>query len=324
MNTFSYDSFAGALRPLRRAPRWLVLLSLVALLLGQTTLAMARSFPIQDGRQPISITQGPDRNFWFTLQDSSKVGQITPQGVITLFTTPTFSFPFDITPGPDGNIWFSEGSTGQIAFITPAGQITEIQFSFFDTSSGITTGPDDNIWFCDLTGNNIWRYDLTTQRLTKFLVPTPNSSPEDITTGADGNLWFTERFGGKIGRISPSGAITEMASGLDNPRQIVAGPDGNLWFTLAFALQIGKITPAGVVTLYPIPSRAEGLARGRGDTLLFTEFAVNKIATITTDGIVTESREFRNSQPTGITTGPRGITWFLGFGNNKVYAAKLD
>lgn len=127
--------------------------ALVALFLGTTAQARTRAFRIPTpSSQPISITMGPDGNFWFTEQNSSRVARITPQGVITEFQTPTFSFPYDITPVPDGNIWFSEGSTGQIAFITPAGQITEIMFSTFDASAGITTGPDGNIWFCDLTG----------------------------------------------------------------------------------------------------------------------------------------------------------------------------
>lgn len=78
------------------------------------------------------------------------------------------------------------------------------------------------------------------------------------------------------------------------------------------------MTKVTTLLLYPIPSRAEGLARGPGNTLLFTEFASNKIATITTDGVVTESMEFRNSQPTGITAGPGSVAWFLGMGT-KVY-----
>ena len=121
------------------------------------------AFPISTGSLPISITMGPDGNFWFTLANSSQVARITPAGVITEFRTPTFSFPFDITPGPDGNVWFSEGSSGQIAYITPQVDITEIMFSLFDASSGITTGPDGNIWFCDLTGNTIRRYEMAHQ-----------------------------------------------------------------------------------------------------------------------------------------------------------------
>ena len=104
---------------------------------GQTNTVTAqhRSFPIPSSdSQPISITVGPDGNLWFTEQNRSQVARITPEGVITEFLTPTFSFPIDITPGPDGNIWFSEGSVGQIAFITPAGQIEEIPFSGFDAA----------------------------------------------------------------------------------------------------------------------------------------------------------------------------------------------
>ena len=299
-------------------------LTLVALSLGSAAQARTHSFRIPTpSSQPISITMGADGNFWFTEQNSSRVARITPRGLVTEFVTPTFSFPFDITPGPDGNIWFSEGSSGQIAFITPTGDITEIMFSLFDAAAGITTGPDNNIWFCDLTGNNIWRYDLSAQALTKFPIPTPDSWPEDITSGPDGNLWFTERVAGKIARITTAGVITEVLSGLENPRSIVNGPDGNLWFSLAFTAQIGRITPAGAVTFFATPTHAEDLARGPGNTLVFTEFGFNKIASITTDGVVTESQEFRNSQPTGITAGLGRTVWFLGYGNNKVYTTSL-
>lgn len=304
--------------------KFLLGLTLIAFALGSPVQAKTHSVRIPTpASQPIAITQGDDGNFWFTEANSSRVARVTPQGLITEFVTPTFSFPFDITPGPDGNIWFSEGSIGQIAFITPAGQITEIQFANFDAAGGITTGPDGNIWFCDSTGNNIWRYDLSAHALTKFPVPTPSSSPEDITAGPDGNLWFTERAAGKIARITTSGVITEVVSGLDSPRSIVLGPDGDLWFNPAFAAELGRLSVAGMLTLYPIPARAENIAPGQDNTLLFTEFGFNKIGTITAGGVVTESAEFRNSQPTGITAGNRRRVWFLGYGNNKVYTTAL-
>jgi virginiamycin B lyase len=64
-----------------------------------------------------------------------------------------------------------------------------------------------------------------------------------ITVGPDHNLWFTEADGNKIGRITPSGSITEfpvLASGLYG---ITAGPNGNLWFTEGDANKIGCLTP---------------------------------------------------------------------------------
>ena len=283
-----------------------------------------RNFPIPSSdSQPISITLGPDGNFWFTEQNRSQVARITPQGVITEFLTPTFSFPIGITSGPDGNIWFSEGaagSVGQIAFITPDGHIEEIVFSSSSAAAGgIVTGPDGNIWFTDLIGNKIWRLELPSRSVTSFPVPTENSFPNDITVGADGNLWFTEGSGGKIGRITTSGVITEFGSGLTLPFSITNGPDGNVWFTQRFTQQIAKITPAGEFTFYPIPSSAEQIARGHGNNLLFTEFGSNKIAKITTDGVVTESPEIRDSGPTGIVAGPSRDVWFLGYASNRVY-----
>jgi streptogramin lyase len=289
--------------------------------MADTAQTRIRSFAIPTPEsQPISIIQGSDGNLWFVEQNASNVARITPNGEITEYRTPTFSFPLDITAGPDGNVWFSEGAVGQIAFITPRGHIEEIPFSSSGAAGGIVTGPDGNIWFTDLIGNSVWRLDLTTRVLTSFPVPTADSFPSDITVGSDGNLWFVEGVG-KIGRITPQGVITEFGSGLSLPFSIATGPDGNVWFTLRFVQEIGKLTPNGDFTFYPIPASAEQIALGHGDNLIFTEFGSSKIAKITTDGVVTESPVIPSSQPTGITVGPRNTIWFLGYGNNKVYRA---
>ena len=63
--------------------------------------------------------------------------------------------------------------------------------------------------------------------------------------GTHGNLWFTG--GNSIGRITPSGQITEFPVPTNNsiPEGIAAGPDGNLWFTETSNVgnKIGRITP---------------------------------------------------------------------------------
>ena len=70
------------------------------------------------------------------------------------------------------------------------------------------------------------------------VVPTRSSR-----AGPDGNLWFTESDRGTIGRITPSGTITEfpLEEQESGPYGITVGADGNLWFTERFANQIGKI-----------------------------------------------------------------------------------
>ena len=90
--------------------------------------------------------------------------------------------------------------------------------------------------------------------------------------GLDGNVWFTEEAGGKIGRIEPSGKITEFPVPGGNLRNIAMGPHGNLWFTAAWG--IGQITPNGVVDDLPPAEQhapggdgrpgSEGLGRRQG------------------------------------------------------------
>ena len=226
-----------------------------------------------------------------------------------------------MTPGPDGNVWFGEGSTGKIASIAPDGVITEYQFSFFGVSVGITTGSDETSGLPTRPSSRRLAFrDRNRRMFTEFRTPTAKSFPGDITTGSDGNMWFTEQAVDKFGRITPDGVITEF-TGLSAPGSIAAGPDGNLWITSAFTPQIARVTPALEITIFPTPATPTIIRPGNGNNLLFTEFSANKIASITIDGVVTESQEFVGSAPVGIIAGVASRVWFLGVGTNRVYEA---
>ena len=238
-------------------------------------------------------------------------------------------FLFGITNGPDGALWFVANCCdptnlpGLIGRITTSGQIRLFPVAQ-DTSPavGITTGPDGNLWFTatNVTCGNknqpcnqrylgqIERMSPTGQITGDFIIPTPYSDPSRLVTGPDGNLWFTEQGSigargsfqptfpapGKIGRITPTGQITEFTTPnqnypyfTSNPAGIAVGPDGNLWYTEYSYLtkdtmvqhggnNIGRITTSGQITEFPIPTqfaRADGIAAGPpGDNgLYFTE-----------------------------------------------------
>src|SRR4051812_37018865 len=52
---------------------------------------------------------------------------------------------------------------------------------------------------------------LLTLTFTNFPIPlVALVQPAGITTGPDGNLWFAESGAGRIGRMTPSGALTEF------------------------------------------------------------------------------------------------------------------
>ena len=46
--------------------------------------------------------------------------------------------------------------------------------------------------------------------INEFTLPTPERFPLGITAGSDGNLWFVEYASGTIGRITPTGILTEF------------------------------------------------------------------------------------------------------------------
>ncbi|HEX9235282.1 MAG TPA: hypothetical protein VF972_03260, partial [Actinomycetota bacterium] len=48
------------------------------------------------------------------------------------------------------------------------------------------------------------------RRISYFFVGSLNPHPFWITPGPDGNLWFTDTSADAIGRITPTGAVTEF------------------------------------------------------------------------------------------------------------------
>src|SRR6266704_6606490 len=111
-----------------------------------------KEYPVPTAKSaPERITTGPDDNLWFTEGNGSKIGRITPAGVVTEFPMPTAnSTPDDIVTGPDKNLWFTEDFGNKVGRITPAGVVTEFPTpACTSTISVIAAGPDCHPW---LTG----------------------------------------------------------------------------------------------------------------------------------------------------------------------------
>lgn len=152
----------------------------------------------------------------------------------------------------------------------------------------------------------------------------PAGAPSGIAFGPDGNLWFADIATSAIGRITPTGHISEFPSGLALTGGVVAGSDGNLWFTARGYL--GRITPDGIVSQFPLTapvpflSSTLSVTSGPDQNLWFTgsictvrrwwgcgaRYAV--VGRMSIDGRVTE---FANANGAGqITTGSDGNLWF--------------
>jgi streptogramin lyase len=111
--------------------------------------------------------------------------------------------------------------------------------------------------------------------------------PISIAAGPDGNMWFTELFG-RIGRITPSGAVTEFKGLPQLVGGIAAGPDGALWFN---------------ESSLPDPPGGPGFI-GRITT-------DGKVSTLTLPGFRNDDVDLSYiSSHSSLTTGPDGAIWF--------------
>lgn len=210
-------------------------------------------YPVPNpGSRLQGLVVGSDGNLWFAESGNSAIGKMTTSGTVTEYPLPSTSdVPVDVTLGKDGNIWYAEQQydssgnlTALVGSITPAGTITEYPLPANTYPQNLTSGPDGNIWIADSGNNVILKVSMSGQVLGSYPTPTAKAEPWGIAAGTDGNVWFTEFAVGKIGRITPSGSITEFAipTGSANPLAITAGPDGKMWFSeMGAEAGVGKI-----------------------------------------------------------------------------------
>ena len=161
--------------------------------------------------------------------------------------------------------------------------------------------------------------------ITEFAIPSGYNASR-ITKGPDGNLWFTENFGNKIGRITPSGTITEFPIPTPGsyPFGITTGADGNIWFAEELGNKIGRITPSGAISEFPIVGPGTGpvdITSGPDGNLWFTEQG-QYFGRITTSGVIT-SFPIAAIGSGLLTTGPDGNLWITDYYGNKVFKAVI-
>jgi streptogramin lyase len=157
--------------------------------------------------------------------------------------------------------------------------------------------------------------------------PDLHGVPFEIVAGPDGNIWFGHAgiltpTGQAIGRITPSGQISEFSAGLAESAQVehlVAGPDGNVWFgDNSDHPAIGRINPGGEITTFPLPPREfpilEGPAPGPDGRLWFSVNepvpAVERISSTGTIERFTAGLGARVEDVGPFVTGPDGNVWF--------------
>jgi streptogramin lyase len=280
-----------------------------------------------DNSQPRSITNGSDGNRWFTLGTEnvpSKIGRITDAGVITEFGPAcAICIVTDIIQGPD--VLYYTSNDPILGRITTSGTILDpIEIPNSNAVAGDLAVHGNEIWFTDFNNDSLWRYDTTSDSFTQFAVP----EPSDVAVAENGIVWFTVPLEqGGIGRLDPAtGAVTVTQTNLI-PRQLTIAADGDIWFTARFTPQgVGRVVPAtGEVTEFGLTNVGpQGIAASPDDgSVWFTQTTKGNIARITDDGVITEGKVVKNSEPFGITVTPDGDPWYTMLEANKIATLQL-
>jgi streptogramin lyase len=127
---------------------------------------------------------------------------------------------------------------------------------------------------------------LLSAGLIQFPVSTPIGG---MTAGPDGNIWFTEFEANKVGRMTPSGELTEFnaPTGSSSLQGITVGSDGNLWIADGGAPVIDRLTPDGVWTQFQLPAgygTPAAIAAGPNGDIWFTDSQTAKLDRLTVTG----------------------------------------
>jgi streptogramin lyase len=274
-----------------------------------TAAVVQASYPI--GPYPVAIISGPQGKLWFG--DGSAIESITASGTLTPFPLPTLSQVNRLTQGPDGNVWATLASemndgtqtidqlnvtSGAVMLFstdsqTNCGGSTTLSVTAPDQ---ITSGSDGALWFTVSSespqSGGPFRATIgrmtTNGSLTCYPLAGPLVGGNGITrNSADGNVWFTDY--NAVGRITPTGAVSEYYVDGGPSYGIVAASDGSLWFLLASDdppdaigySGIGHVDKTGnVLGTYQIPTQnalAGSITIGPDGNIWFTENGVGKV-----------------------------------------------
>lgn len=258
--------------------------------------------------QPRQLTVGPDGNVWVALDGVAKdLARVTPDGVVTEFTTTGVTNPVGIASGPDGNLWLTQ--PGGVARVAPAAPTTATAFPVADLVDprAIVAGPDGNLW----TGSGDKAIRVTTAGVpTSF--PVVGMAARGIARGGDGQLYLADFGGQRIVGLTTAGVPTLHPTG-GGPQEVAAGPGTQIGFTDPGAVPqtVGRITPGGMPETSAVAGTDPfGIALGADGAYWIANFATGTLTRQTTTGETsTLTGLSAGSGPRFLTAGPGGTLW---------------
>ena len=255
--------------------------------------------PVPTQASLVGVAVASDGTAWIATTEPSVLRR-TPAGTFSTFSLT--GAPSGITVASDGTPWFTEAAAAKVGRITASGQVQELP--------------------------------LPTTTSNPMGMPNASSNPTAIVAGANGSAWFVETSADKVGRVTPSGTITEVdLPGRDsvhaNPEGLAIGADGAVWVTEVLTDRIARIDPATLA----VTEKATGASgEGRPASGFLSAPVQGRVWTndvrrggvvgMATDGAVTSTAIAADSNPGALAAGPDGTLWIALEGTGRL--AKTD
>ncbi len=198
--------------------------------------------------------------------------------------------PHDIWPAGDGSVWYTAQFRGAVGLLELAtGAYREIPLGPGSSPHGVIADAAGNAWITDQGLDAIVRVDRTTEAVSVYPVPIPDSNPNTAVFDQRGVLWFTGA-GGSYGRVDPATGRVDAwpaarGGGIgtsSGPYGITVTPDGVVWFVSLRGGYLGRVDPTtGALTVIDPPTRNAGTRRVWSDSrgrLWVTESFASKLA----------------------------------------------
>jgi sugar lactone lactonase YvrE len=201
-----------------------------------------------------------------------------------------FRAPADVAVSPDGPLYVADAINHRIREIAN-GQVSSLAgFDRQDTISGIGTsaGFATPIQIVADPNGTLYTLDVNDLRVRKIIIPgavvsvvAGNGTPgfadgradtarfgesDGIAVDMEGNIYVSDWGNKRIRKISATGQVTTVVSGLISPAGIVIDRQGNLYFGDGSCVK--KITPQGVVSVFA-GSNSIGYRDGQPNEALF-------------------------------------------------------
>jgi len=191
---------------------------------------------------------------WFTIPESGvgKIGVFYPStGKFEIFKTILFDNvqsyleePTGMVADSQGRIWLTDHASDTVLEFDSGAKFDNESITGYWTPPpggginrtepfGVAVAQNGNVWFTEPAANRVGVIDPATERMTEYVVPTPNSVPEGIVVDKEGRVWFAELFGNKLGMIDPSVAPSFNVSITPGQVSLVQGTTSSVTITLS-------------------------------------------------------------------------------------------